>query len=277
MARGPSSEPDEHGADRPGSSVHSTRESPPPRRDGDRGLLRGLLSLLLVCVLLAGLFVGALALSPMTLEEVREIDSLDDLDDIVIDTGPMPDPSADPPPAGERDPEVTDPDDPGESTYETEVETVSSATVEDFVHAEVNDRRAEHDLEALEWDGTVASVSRAHSVDMAEREYFDHVNPDDEGPYDRFDAVDSYCRAYGENIALTWVDRPIDDPGEDETIRYQTAERLATGLVDQWMNSQPHREAILEDHGGPGWDRGGVGVYIDDDGAVYASHNFCLT
>ncbi|OVE83225.1 CAP domain-containing protein [Natronolimnobius baerhuensis] len=280
MARGPSSETDEHGADdQPSSSQRpvrktASRTSSSGQRD-DRGLLRGLLNLLLVVLLLAGILIGAVMLSPMSLEEVKDIDSLDDLDDVIIDTGPLPDPSSEPPPAGERTPDVTDPGDPGDSTYETEVETVSSATVEDFVHAEVNDRRADHGLEALEWDGTVASVSRAHSVDMAQRDYFAHVNPDDEGPYDRFEDVDSYCRAYGENIALTWVDRPIEEPGGDETIQYQTAERLATGLVDQWMNSTSHREAILEEHGGPGWDRGGVGVYIADDGSVYASHNFC--
>lgn len=109
---------------------------------------------------------------------------------------------------------------------------------------------------------------------MAQREYFAHINPDGEAPMDRFQDVDNYCRGYGENIALTWVDRPVDNSAADETVRYRTAEGLAEGLVNQWMNSTDHRRAILE-QGTPDWDRGGVGVYIDDDGAVYASHNFC--
>ncbi len=101
-----------------------------------------------------------------------------------------------------------------------------------------------------------------------------HVNPDDEGPFDRFSAVDGYCRGYGENIALTWVDRPVERP-ETAISSSTTPPKGSRRAVDQWMNSTSHREAILEDHGGPGWDRGGVGVYITDDGEVYASHNFC--
>ncbi|SFC72681.1 Uncharacterized conserved protein YkwD, contains CAP (CSP/antigen 5/PR1) domain [Halobiforma haloterrestris] len=239
----------------------------------DRALVRTLLSLAFFAVVLGTVLLGGLLLGPTVLETIEDIE---DADEIEIVDGPSPSPSAEPPPAGERNPDVMDPADPGESTYETDVEPISSATVEDFVHAEVNDRRAAHDLEPLEWDGTVASVARAHSHDMAQREYFAHTNPDDEGPYDRFTAVDDYCRAYGENIALTWVDRPVDRPGGDDVVEYQTAEGLANGLVDQWMNSTAHREAILEEHSSHGWDRGGVGVYIDDDGAVYASHNFCL-
>ncbi|RQG93851.1 CAP domain-containing protein [Natrarchaeobius chitinivorans] len=241
-----------------------------PDGDGDRNeraVFRSAIRLLGTVALISVLAFGVVTLAPSTLETVSDVD--------VVDVREPPDPSSDPPPVDEHTPAVTDPDDPGVSEYETDVETITSDDVERFVHAEVNDRRADHGLEALEWDGTVASVSRAHSHDMADREYFAHVNPDDEGPYDRFSAVDDYCRGYGENIALTWVDRPVERPGDDDIVEYHTAEGLATGLVDQWMNSSAHRDAILENHGGPQWDRGGVGVYIADDGEVYASHNFC--
>ncbi|SDQ87248.1 Uncharacterized conserved protein YkwD, contains CAP (CSP/antigen 5/PR1) domain [Natronobacterium texcoconense] len=248
------------------------RDSPGPRDRSDRALLRGLLRLFVLVLVLCAVVLATAAFAPVLLDG---LDDLERIDDVEIVDGPSP--SADPPPAGERNPETTDPDDPGESTYGTDVESISSETVEDFVHAEVNDRRAEHGLEPLEWDGTVASVSRAHSHDMAERDYFAHTNPDEEGPYDRFNDVDGYCRAYGENIALTWVDRPVERPGDDDLVEYRTAEGVATGLVNQWMNSTAHREAILEEHASHGWDRGGVGVYVADDGSVYASHNFCLT
>ncbi|THE64168.1 CAP domain-containing protein [Salinadaptatus halalkaliphilus] len=245
------------------------QSDPSPNRSprSDRALVRSILRLLVLAVCLVSIVVAAVTVGPIVLEELEELDDVEIVD--------RPAPSSEPPPAGERDPAVTDPGDPGESSYETNVETVTSPTVEDFIHAEVNDRRAEHDLESLEWDGTVASVSRAHSYDMAERDYFAHTNPDGEAPFDRFTDIDDYCRAYGENIALTWVDRPVDRPGEDGSTTYYTAEELATGLVDQWMDSPPHREAILDEHGGPGWDRGGIGVYLDDDGSVYATHNFC--
>ncbi|EMA47094.1 CAP domain-containing protein [Halobiforma nitratireducens] len=243
--------------------------APGPR---NRALLRSLFTLGFVLLLVGTVVLGGLLVGPTVLETIDDLESADEIE--VVD-GPSP--SAEPPPAGERDVDETDPDDPGESSYETDVETISSEAVEDFVHAEVNDRRAEHDLEPIEWDGTIASVARAHSYDMADRNYFAHTNPDGEGPYDRFTDVDDYCRAYGENIALTWVDRPVDEPGNGDVVEYRTAEHVASGLVDQWMNSTEHREAILEEHASHGWDRGGVGIYVDDDGAVYASHNFCYT
>ncbi|ELY67273.1 CAP domain-containing protein [Natrinema versiforme] len=230
---------------------------------GDRALLRGLLNVVVSLLLICSLALGTALFAPQL------IDGLD----LGLDNRPSP--SSDPPPAGERDPSVTDPDDPGNSSYETDIETVRSPTVEAFVHAEINERRADHGLEPLAWDGTIASVSRAHTYDMAQRDYFAHTNPDGEGPYDRFNDVDSYCQGYGENIAMTWVDRRVERPGEAGPVRYQTAEGLATGLVNQWMNSTDHREAILEDGETPRWDRAGVGVYIDEDGSVYAGQNFC--
>ena len=239
----------------------------PPTSDDDRGLVT-IVRFLLAVIFLALVVVGGALVAPHV------------LDDVTIDdpTSPLEDPTSpiqfeEPPPAGDRDPDQVDPADPNESSYEANAGTVESEPVEDFVHAKVNERRAEHDLEPLEWDGTVASVSRAHSQDLHERDYFDHTNPDDEGPLDRFSEVGSYCQAYGENIAMTWVDRDVQSDSNDEVDRHETPEQLAEGLVEQWMNSPPHREAMLSDS----WDRGGVGVYLTDDGQVFATHNFCGT
>ena len=230
---------------------------------GDRALLRGLVNVLVAILVVCALRLGTALAAPLL------------VDALGLEAGPAP--SSNVPPAGNHNPAVTDPDDPGNSSYRTDVERVRSVTVENFVHAKINERRAEHGLEPLPWDGTIASVARAHSYDMARRNYFSHTNPDGQGPYDRFRDVDNYCRGYGENIAMTWVDRRVERPGGGGTVRYETAEGLATGLVNQWMNSTPHRNAILEEGESPRWDRAGVGVYIADDGSVYASQNFCLT
>ncbi|MBZ6494086.1 CAP domain-containing protein [Natrinema longum] len=226
----------------------------------DRGLLRGLVTVFLGALIVCSLVLGITLVAPQLVDG--------------IELGSSAEPSPEPPPAGERNPAVTDPSDPGNSSYETDVETVTSSAVEDFVHAEINERRAEHGLEPLEWDGTVASVARAHSYEMAQEDYFAHTNPDGEQPYDRFRSVDDYCRGYGENIARTWVDRRVERSSGD-VVRYRTADALATGLVNQWMNSTAHREAILETGETPHWDRAGVGVYIGPDGSVYAGQNFC--
>jgi len=162
------------------------------------------------------------------------------------------------------------PGDPNESGYTDGSVEIDSGTVERLVHEKVNERRTERGLDPLEWNPTAASVSRAHSEDMADRDYFSHTNPDGQGPFDRYREVASGCRAYGENIALSWAGRPVEtDSGAVET--YESDEELATALVGQWMNSTGHRENMLRER----WESGGVGVYITDDGKVLATHNFC--
>ncbi|SNZ04838.1 Cysteine-rich secretory protein family protein [Natronoarchaeum philippinense] len=164
----------------------------------------------------------------------------------------------------------TAPGDPNVSAYSDGDIEIDSDSVERLIHEEVNDRRAERGLDALEWNPTVASVARAHSEDMADRDYFSHTNPDGEGPFDRYREVSAGCRAYGENIALSWAGRPVErDSGAVET--YETDEQLATALVEQWMNSSGHRENILRER----WESGGVGVYVTAEGKVLATHNFC--
>ncbi|MCU4971649.1 CAP domain-containing protein [Halobacteria archaeon AArc-m2/3/4] len=244
---------------RPGARSRSGSGPGPDAGSGprsDRGLL-GLLRALFTFVVLCALIAGAILAGPTIVDE--------------LDRYANPVEVEEPPPAGERSPDTLDVNDPGTSTYDGTHTTFSSADVEDFVHLKVNEKRAERGLDPLDWDGTVASVSRAHSADMAEREYFSHENPDNESPFDRFQDVSGYCRGYGENIAMTWADQRVQKPSGDDTVRYRTPEELAEGLVEQWMNSPPHREAILSDT----WDRGGVGVYLSGEGQVYATHNFC--
>src|SRR6056297_1929728 len=233
------------------SDSDRTAATGPPE---DRAVL-GLVRFVLTVVVLVGLVFATVTVAPQFVEEVVYQQS-------AIETEA-------PPAAGNHNPTLQHADNPGNSTYEGAA-TVRSEHVEDYVHYRINDIRAEHGLDPLVWDGTIASVSRAHSEDMAVRDYFNHTNPDGESPMDRFETTADYCYEYGENIAQNWVDRPVETH-DGETVQYRTAEELADGLAEQWMNSPPHRKAILAE----GWDRGGVGVYITDEGKVFATQNFC--
>jgi uncharacterized protein YkwD len=142
--------------------------------------------------------------------------------------------------------------------------------VETLIHERVNEIRTRNGTSALGHNETVASVSRAHSEDMDDRSYFDHVNPDGEYPWDRYDDVaGGTCRTYGENIAMNWIGRRVQTSDGIEV--YDTNEEVADAIVDQWMNSSGHRQNILADQ----WDREGLGVYITSDGQVFATQNFC--
>ncbi|WP_293248195.1 CAP domain-containing protein [Nannocystis sp.] len=84
-------------------------------------------------------------------------------------------------------------------------------------------------------------AARKHSVDMAVRNFFDHINPDGETPWDRMGKAGygSYSAA-GENIAAGSPD--------------------AAGTMDQWMNSDGHCANIMNpafEHIGVGYSTGG--------------------
>ena len=63
----------------------------------------------------------------------------------------------------------------------------------------VNAERAAAGCGALVADTGLASVARAHSADMRDRDFFSHVNPDGLDPFDRAERAGLDARA--ENIA----------------------------------------------------------------------------
>lgn len=130
------------------------------------------------------------------------------------------------------------------------------AQVERAIHDEVNQVHADHGLEALAFDDELAAVAREHSEDMAERGYFSHTSPEGETVGDRYAAAGISCEAWGENILYN------GHGGESPEV-------IAERSVQQWLDSEPHRENILSD----GWDSQGIGVATDGD-ELYATQNF---
>jgi uncharacterized protein YkwD len=79
---------------------------------------------------------------------------------------------------------------------------------------------------------------------MAARDFFDHTNPDGDGPGERVTAAGYRWATYGENIAK--------------------GQRTPAQVMESWMNSPGHRANILNcsfeeigiglhDGGGPYW------------------------
>jgi uncharacterized protein YkwD len=116
-------------------------------------------------------------------------------------------------------------------------------TAEGQVLALVNVQRAAAGCGALTADPALAAVARAHSADMRDRGFFDHVNPDGLDPFDR--AARAGLEAHAENIAYGQPD--------------------PAAVMDSWMSSAGHRANILncdltrlgvgvaEGAGGPWW------------------------
>lgn len=108
-------------------------------------------------------------------------------------------------------------------------------------------------LVPLESDEILRSVARLHSLDMAERDFFDHVNPDGEDPFDRIaDSSFGGADPWGENIAFGAPTPEI--------------------VVDLWMESPGHcANIMLAD-----FHVIGVGYYLDetDSSGHFWTQNF---
>ncbi len=123
--------------------------------------------------------------------------------------------------------------------YQTRTAEDRHARVEQLerrVHELINVRRVEHGSLPLKWDDGLASVARAHSADMADRQFFDHANPEGLNPTDRLHKAGQSCRngAYygiGENIVIE---------SNLNGVRITASEAVWT-----WMNSHGHRKNLL--------------------------------
>ncbi|HWP05656.1 MAG TPA: CAP domain-containing protein [Polyangiaceae bacterium] len=86
-------------------------------------------------------------------------------------------------------------------------------------------------------------AARLHSKDMSERNFFDHVNPDGEGPEERMRAAGYVFAVSGESIERLRVNDPMGD-------RYQA-------LSDLLSSGGPDCQSLLDER----FDAVGVGVY----------------
>jgi uncharacterized protein YkwD len=76
----------------------------------------------------------------------------------------------------------------------------SPIATEAIIFEAVNAFRAFHGLSALKWNDALASAARAHSEDMAKRNYFDHYSPEGTEPAERLLAKGYKRFSSGENL-----------------------------------------------------------------------------
>lgn len=114
--------------------------------------------------------------------------------------------------------------------------------------------RSDHDLSPLRMDERLNKAAQLHCDDMADRDFFDHQNPEGARMTDRADAFGYHWRLLLENIA--------------------GGQKNAGEAVNGWMKSSGHRAAILN---GKGRDAGmGYSFRSDDPGEVTMRHYWTL-
>ena len=128
----------------------------------------------------------------------------------------------------------------------------------------VNQLRRALGLSPLIWDGQLANGSRAHSVDMRDKNYFAHESPT---PALR-NMSDRYTGIFGK-----W------DCAVSENIMHASTgnARLNSDFVQsasqKLAQSESHKATMLD----PRWTRGGIGIATDEKGGFWITQMFAST
>ncbi|WP_162139195.1 CAP domain-containing protein [Pseudanabaena sp. PCC 6802] len=158
---------------------------------------------------------------------------------------------------------------------------IDIAALERRIHALTNEQRRKHGIPELQFDDRLAKVARAHSQDMSNRNFFQHINLEGEDPGARgkklgYRCVKNYDTYYteglSENLMRTYLyDSVLERAGIVVGYDWRTPEEIAQISVDGWMNSPGHRRTLLT----ATYDREGIGVTISPHQEVYVTQNFC--
>ena len=153
--------------------------------------------------------------------------------------------------------------------------------IEKLVHELTNQQRKIHGLSELSFDLEISEISRAHSSDMATRDYFSHETPEGLDPTGRAKNAGYSCTkiigmmiysGIAENIFQGHLfDSYYTVNGVITSYDWSSNEEIAQVTVDGWMDSPGHRKNILTEM----FDREGIGVVISEDEKVYITQNFC--
>lgn len=127
----------------------------------------------------------------------------------------------------------------------------------------INEARREATVAELTPTDRLHQPAREHSRDMADRDFYRHVNPDGEDATDR-----AGCFA-GENLHRGEIGQ-MQNHGSDETWRTTSADALAGFVVEGWKLSEEHYRNMIDGQ----FERVGVGVAIVD-GEFFATAKFC--
>jgi len=147
------------------------------------------------------------------------------------------------------------------------------------IHTLINNERQSYGLAPLEYDAMLAQIARAHSADMATRNYCSHNNLEGQDPTERAEAAGYDCyKNFGtyytdgiaENIFKNNLYSSITYYNSVPVYDWNSQSEIASSTVNGWMNSQGHRENVLKST----YDKEGIGVAISNDYTVYITQDF---
>lgn len=151
-----------------------------------------------------------------------------------------------------------------------------------LIHEKVNVLRETKGVPLLTYDDRLQVVALKHSIDMSERDFFDHDNPDGQDPTMRGRTSGYDCRktlsdgriqvGLGENILTSYAYGSYTTSSFGSiSYNWRTNEQIADDIFDGWYESTGHRLNMYN----ASYDKEGIGIYIDDYARVFATQNFC--
>jgi len=155
---------------------------------------------------------------------------------------------------------------------------MDSVDIARAIHKLINEERTKQQLSLLSYDNVLESIAQAHSRDMANNTYLEHINGRGEDAIVRGKKAGYLCEkdygvvgttriqssGIGENLALT----PLGDVQGCGSVF--DADAIARCTVQGWMNSEEHRKNILTAI----YDREGIGI-VRNKNDFYITQNFC--
>ena len=146
--------------------------------------------------------------------------------------------------------------------------------LETDIHNLVNGYRVGRGLQPLEWDEELSAVARGHSADMALRDYFSHVTPENTDPAGRAADRGYACVKTDGGMTYSGIAENIFmlERGGGSIFMFAglTQEGYARTVVDGWLDSPGHLANIVDAR----VDRQGIGVSVDA-GGIYVTQNLC--
>ena len=158
---------------------------------------------------------------------------------------------------------------------------LSIPLLEKRIHDLINTARIQHQFRPLKLNERLSKIARDHSRDMAERRFFDHVNPDGKNPTRR--AVDgnfpcrrdlldgSFTIGVSENIFQNNLYSQVIFYQGRTTYQWNSLDEIARTTVKGWMDSPGHRANIMDRR----VQTSGVGIAISSDDKVLVTQLFC--
>ena len=153
--------------------------------------------------------------------------------------------------------------------------------LEQDIHNLVNIERKNQNLKSLSWDSNLHVVARSHSNDMAQKNYFAHVNLEGKTPSDRADSFQFNCQKIVGNLIYSGIAENIFQNnlynkvwtvnGIPTKYEWNSQQEIAESTIQGWMDSPGHRKNIL----GETFDREAIGIIVSNNSKVFITQNLC--